>query len=368
VLIRKVYVDLVRRKAASGRLGWVLGLGWQYLLTRLSFRLRRPLCGPILGTLVTNYTCNLSCRMCGMPQSAAAFRQAGARELGTAEMLALVDDFAALGTRGIGFTGGEPLLRRDLFELLRRTRERGMFAHLNTNGTLLDEEKVQGLLDAGVESLNISLDGASAATHDRIRGVAGAFDRTVEAVRRVQRARQERGAPLRLKVVAVLSEQNIGEVESFLRLGAALGVDCVELIPRQSVPEGPGRGRPADDALGAQVADAVALLRRSDLPVALEDSPGMLSLFAPTFRGDPSPLTCFAGYNSLAVDCYGGIFPCVPYVNWGRTVGDVSRTPLRSFWRSSDYARERETVARCRSCTLNCQAELNLLFQPLRRL
>ena len=367
-MIRKVYVDFVKRKAAAGNLGWLLGIGGQYLLTRLSFTLRRPLCGPILGTLVTNYTCNLSCRMCRMPQSAAAFRREGLRELATAEMLTIIDDFAAVGTRGIGFTGGEPLLRPDIFELLRRTRQRGMFAHLNTNGTLLDERKVRSLLDAGVESLNISLDGATAATHDGIRGVAGAFDKTVGAVRLVDRIRKERSAPLRLKVVAVLSEQNAGEVEAYLRLAAALGVDCAEFIPRQSFPEGPGRGAPADTALAAKVADAVSILRRRDLPVAVEDSPGMLSLFAPSFRGDPSPLTCFAGYNSLAVDCYGAIFPCVPYVNWGRSVGNISRTPLRSFWFSRDYARERETIARCRSCTLNCQAELNLLFQPLRRL
>jgi sulfatase maturation enzyme AslB (radical SAM superfamily) len=106
----------------------------------------------------------------------------------------------------------------------------------------------------------------------------------------------------------------------------------------------------------------------ASLPVPIENSPRMLALFASTFRGELSPLSCHAGYNSLVVDCYGRIFPCVPYVNWDRPVGDLAKTDLPTFWRSKAYAPAREEIARCRACTLNCQAELNLLFNPFTRL
>jgi MoaA/NifB/PqqE/SkfB family radical SAM enzyme len=368
-MVRKVYLDFLRRQAGAGRLGWLLGLGAQYALTKFSFLARRPFCGPILGTLITNYDCNLHCRMCRLPEGGRLLPREVRKALSTEEMLAVIDGFADLGTRGIGFTGGEPMLRPDLFQLLRHARTRGMLAHLNTNGTLMNEAASLAFLDAGVDSLNISLDGATEGTHDRIRGVPGAFARTVEAVRLVDRMRKKADARLRLKVVAVLSEDNIDEIPEYLRLGASLGVDCVEFIPRQPFPEGPGKGVPAAPDLLAKVDAAVRLLSdRSSLPLPLENSPGMLALFAPSFRGEPSPLTCHAGYNSLAVDCYGRIFPCVPFVNWNRPVGTLGGKSLRDFWYSREYAPARREIARCRACTLNCQAELNLLFHPLTRI
>lgn len=367
--VRKVYTDFVKKQAAAGRFGWLFGLGAQYVLTKLSHAAGRPLCGPILGTLVTNYSCNLRCRMCRMPQDAERFAREGRKALSTGEMLSVIDGFARLGTRGIGFTGGEPLLRPDLLDLLRRTRERGMLTHLNTNGTLLDEARVDALLDAGVSSMNISLDGATEASHDRTRGVTGSFGKTVEAVRRVDRMRKAAGSPLRLKVVAVLSEDNLDEVADYLAFAASLGVDCVEFIPRQPFPEGPGRVARADDATLSKVDAAVRLLSDApSLPVPIENSPGMLALFAPSFRGEPSPLSCHAGYNSLAVDCYGRVFPCVPYVNWGRSVGEVGEGGLEAFWYSKAYGPARKEIAACHACTLNCQAELNLLFNPFTRL
>ena len=340
----------------------------QYALTKLSFLVNRPYCGPILGTLVTNYDCNLRCRMCRLPEGGRLLRREAVKPLSTEEMKLVIDGFADLGTRGIGVTGGEPLLRPDLFQLLRHARDRGMMTHLNTNGTLMDDTAARAILDTKVDSLNVSLDGATEATHDGIRGVPGTFARTVEAIRGIERMRKEAGSPLRLKIVAVLSEENIDETSEYLRLGATLGVDCVEFIPRQPFPEGPGEGIPADSALLAKVEAAVRFLRnRPSLPIPLENSPRMLSLFASSFRGEPSPLRCHAGYNSLAVDCYGRIFPCVPFVNWNRPVGKFDGTGLREFWRSSQYAQARKEIANCHSCTLNCQAELNLLFNPLTR-
>ncbi len=367
-MVRKVYVDFLKRRVRAGRLDWIAGLTTRYVLTKVSFLAGRPLCGPILGTLVTNYECNLRCRMCRLPDRGRLLRQECGTPLSTGGMKAVIDGFADLGTLGVGFTGGEPLLRQDLFPLLRHARDRGMLTHLNTNGTLMDDTAARGILDAGVDSLNVSLDGATGRTHDRIRGVPGAFDRTVEAIRRIVRMRDETRSPLRLKIVSVLSVENVGEAGDFLRTAAALGVDCVEFIPRQPFPEGPGKGIAADHALMRGVEAAVRLLRDpSSLPVPLENSSRMLGLFEAAFRGGPSPLVCHAGYNSLAVDCYGRIFPCVPYVNWNQPVGDLGGKGLREFWYSTEYAPVRREVARCRSCTLNCQAELNLLFHPLLR-
>jgi MoaA/NifB/PqqE/SkfB family radical SAM enzyme len=360
-MIRKVYVDLARQRLARGQAGWVARRGAQYLLTHLSRVARRPLCGPILGTFVTNYTCNYRCTMCDISRRDRELK-GRLREFSTDELKEILRDFARLGTAGIGFTGGEPLLREDLFELLRHCKELGMITHLNTNGSLLDEERAGQLLEAGVDSLNISLDGSRPETHDAIRGVPGAFERVKSAVATVGRLSRERGSPLRMKVVAVLSERNIDEVPGLIEVSRQWGTNCVEFIPRQ--PFDAERNRPQPDAAFQEKVRGMVkhLLAAKREGIRIEDSPRMLRLFPRSFRGEPSPLSCYAGYNSLAVDCYGEIYPCLPWLNWGKSVGNVRESPLREFWASPAYNLRRPEIAHCRECYLNCQTELNLLF------
>jgi MoaA/NifB/PqqE/SkfB family radical SAM enzyme len=365
-VIRRVYVDLARRRAAEGRLAWLARAAARAGLVRLSALARRPLCGPILGTLVTNYTCTLRCGMCDLPARGARLRAAGLPELDARGMAALLEGFAAIGTLGVGFTGGEPLLRPEIWDLLERCRALGMLSHLNTNATLLDEAAARRMLAVRVDSLNVSLDGATAATHERIRG-AGTFAPTLAAVQTVVRLAREARAPLRLKLVMVCQEENVAEVPAFLALAEELGVACAEIIPRQPFRADAGGGGAASPALLAAVDRMVAGLRARRGGVALENSGRMLGLFAPAFRGAPSPLACYAGWSSLAADCHGRLFPCVPYVNWERpfaTLADPRDLP--AAWRDRGAAWRGE-VSRCRACTLNCQAELNLLLAPLKR-
>src|SRR4030042_5872501 len=117
-MIRKVYLDFIRDKIAKGNLKWLFSRGRQYFLIHTSFLIGKPLCGPILGTFFTTYKCNYRCRMCDLPSREKKLLEKGLKELPTANLKALLKDFADLGTAGIGFTGGEPLMREDIFELL----------------------------------------------------------------------------------------------------------------------------------------------------------------------------------------------------------------------------------------------------------
>ena len=92
-------------------------------------------------------------------------------ELSTVEWCAVIDQLAELGFLKANFTGGEPLLRRDLIGLLARATSAGIpELHLNTNALLLDERRLDGVLGAGVRSFNISVDGPTAGVHDAVRG------------------------------------------------------------------------------------------------------------------------------------------------------------------------------------------------------
>ena len=114
-------------------------------------------------------------------------------ELTTAEALSVIDDLADMGVPLILFTGGEPLLREDIWDLARHAKKRGIKMALSTNGTLITPEIARRIKDSGIEYAGISLDGAQALTHDRFRNSPGAFERTVAAFASCQEGR----APVR---------------------------------------------------------------------------------------------------------------------------------------------------------------------------
>jgi Fe-coproporphyrin III synthase len=125
--------------------------------------------------------CNLKCVHC----YAHADASAAPDELSFAEGLALLDDLKAFGTPVVLFSGGEPLMRPDLYDLVSHTVAAGMRAVISTNGTLITREVALRLKDLGLSYVGISLDGVEA-THDRFRGKKGAFAAAMAGVRRCQ--------------------------------------------------------------------------------------------------------------------------------------------------------------------------------------
>lgn len=363
-MFRKIYFDLIRKRIAQKDLGWLFRRCLQYLLIQSSFALGRPLCGPILGTLITNYKCNYRCKMCEMPQKEELIKEKGCKELSTAQLKRVIKDFADLGISGIGFTGGEPLLRSDIFELLKYSKDSGLITHINTNGFFVDEENAKKLIEAGIDSINISLDGARPETHDSIRGYKGAFDRVISALQNINAVREKSAAPVRLKLVTVISENNIDEVEDLIKLSVDLKTDCIEFIPEQNFISASKLRISVFKEVFLKKANLTIkrLLNLKRKGAKIENSFRHLRLFEKSFKNMPSPVTCFAGYNSYTVDCYGEIYPCLPSANWGKPIGNLKEKPLKEFWYSKEYNGLRGGISKCRKCYLNCQSELNILF------
>ncbi len=122
--------------------------------------------------------CNLRCVHC---YSQSRDEEYGG-ELSREDGLRLLDDLGRFGVPVVLFSGGEPLMRPDLFDLIARARERGMRAVLSTNGTLITPETAARLKEQGLSYVGVSLDGLRE-THDRFRGMPGAFDRALEGIR-----------------------------------------------------------------------------------------------------------------------------------------------------------------------------------------
>lgn len=164
------------------------------------------------------HRCPLRCPYCSNPLELA---RAGS-ELDTATWLRVIDEAAALGILQIHFSGGEPTVRRDLEDLVRRAAGLGLYTNLITSAVLLDRERVAALNAAGLDHVQISIQAADAAEADRIAGFPG-------HVRKLEAARLVREAGLALTVNAVMHRQNLDRLEDMIALAEALGAERLEV-------------------------------------------------------------------------------------------------------------------------------------------
>ena len=143
------------------------------------FGVRRPFIAgaPLLVVWDITNACNLRCQHC----YANAGKPIGT-EMSTVEVKQGIDKLARASVPIIAFSGGEPLVRPDIFELIRYASEKGIYVAVATNGTLLTGGVARKLKDSGIGFVQISLDGASPVTHDLFRGIPGVFSRTIKGI------------------------------------------------------------------------------------------------------------------------------------------------------------------------------------------
>ena len=133
---------------------------------------------PFLVVWDFTHKCNLNCKHCYSNSGIV-----GKKELTTSQATYVVDQLADAGVTALAFSGGEPLSRKDFFEVARHAVERGLYVSVATNGTLLTKENVKKLKITGVNYVEVSVDGATAQTHDEFRGVPGAFEKAVTGLK-----------------------------------------------------------------------------------------------------------------------------------------------------------------------------------------
>jgi len=195
----------------------VAGVGTTSFKVKGRFGVEKPsdFSAPLRPIVSWNITkrCNLRCVHCYIDAG-----EAEANELTTKEALDVVDQMAEVGVPLILFTGGEPLVRHDFFEIAQYARDRGIKLVLSTNGTLITPEVAKRLKEVGVVYVGVSLDSISAEFHDRFRGVQGSFAAALAGIKNAIEAGLDVG--LRFVVTA----KNIHEVGEYVDFAASLGV------------------------------------------------------------------------------------------------------------------------------------------------
>jgi len=307
----------------------------QRMAVATSARDRRPV-------VVWNLTrrCNLRCVHC-YTASEPGRRYEG--ELNTDEAKAVLDDLAAFGVPAVLFSGGEPLLREDLFELIAHARQRKLHVVLSTNGTLIDERIAQRLHALRCAYVGVSLDSATPAIHDRFRGVAGAFERTMRGFRSLLAAGQKVG--LRL----TLTRQTAADIEQVFDFIEAESIDraCFyHLVPAgrggQVVDLSLAESRRAVETILARTADLHARGKAVEILTVDNHCDGPLLYLKMTAEANPRAEEVYrmlewnggGRYSSgVGIGCIGPAGEVHANQFWSHhSFGNVRRRPFSAIW------------------------------------
>ncbi len=317
---------------------------------------------PMLRLLFWESTirCNLTCAHCRrLEADDAAFK-----DMSTSQARTLISQLSDIGDSQpmrpvMVFSGGEPLCREDIFELVATAKEAQLHCALATNGTLIDDKIANRIKESGVERCSISLDGATAETHDKLRQLEGAFDKAVAGTRRLREA----GVPFQINMT--LTKHNAHQLDDLYALAKSLGAVAVHLF--MLVPVGCGETLVETDMLTPaeyeeKMLDICRLDERGEIqmkvtcgphyervtrqqglhkarqahPHAHGSAPGQMR---PGHGG--SSRGCLAGLGVVFVSHEGEVFPCgyLPV-----KCGNVLATHLKDIWRQSpDLAKMRDS-------------------------
>jgi radical SAM protein with 4Fe4S-binding SPASM domain len=333
------------------------------------------------------YRCNLACEHCyldagGSPQ-VGTDNFSDRSELGTEDCYRVIDEIAAFAPECLTIlTGGEPLLRRDILDIVRRAAERGLWVVVGTNGVRVSENVAQRLAEAGARGLSLSLDALDPDRHDRFRRVRGAWQNTVEGAEILNRT----GLPFIVQTTA--GSHNAGELEAIAdfackRLAAKVW-NLYFLVPT-------GRGQFVSDMTPAQYDDVLSALYviqqkfKGRMLVNAKCAPHYIkTVLERTDQGstpnsqNPTPNSqgptvnfqapaairvysggaggCPAGTHYMGIRPNGDVTPC-PYLPV--FAGSLRSASLRDLWASSELftsiRRRNELGGRCGACELNSQ-------------
>jgi AdoMet-dependent heme synthase len=327
------------------------------------------------------YRCNLACEHCYLDAGGTPLVDtenfADRSELGTEECFRVIDEIAEFAPECVTIlTGGEPLLRRDILEIVQRASERGLWVVVGTNGVRITENVAKRLADAGARGLSLSLDALDPDRHDGFRKVRGAWRNTVEGAEILNRT----GLPFIVQTTA--GSHNLGELEAiadfaYERLAAKVW-NLYFLVPT-------GRGQFVSDITPAQYDEVLASLYRIQakysrrmlvnakcaphyIKTVLEKSADSDSTAIDTGSADisswpaSSPIRsysggaggCPAGTHYMGIRPNGDVTPC-PYLPV--FAGTLRKSTLAELWTSStlftDIRRRSSLRGRCGECEMN---------------
>jgi heme b synthase len=289
-------------------------------------------------------SCNLACKHC----RAEAHLEPYAGELDTAEAKALIDTFPQVGNPIIIFTGGDPMMRPDVYELIRYATDKGLRCVMSPNGTLVTPETAVQMREAGVQRCSISIDGPDAASHDEFRGVEGAFDASMRGIEMLKQAGIE------FQINTNVTRANLGSFKQIFDLCERIGAAAWHIF--LLVPTGRAAQLGAEVITGQEYEDVLNWFydfrKTTSMHLKATCAPHYYRIMRQRAKAEGVPVTpenfgldamtrgCLGGTGFCFISHVGQVQPC-GYLELD--CGNVRTTPFPEIWRSSKQFRQFRT-------------------------
>ncbi|MBO4300404.1 MAG: heme b synthase [Desulfovibrio sp.] len=283
-------------------------------------------------------SCNLACRHC----RAEAHLKPYPGELSTKEALSLIDTFPQVGKPIIIFTGGDPMMRPDVYDLVSYAHGKGFVCAFAPNGTLITPQTAAMIRDAGVSRCSISIDGPDAQSHDSFRGVPGAFDASLRGMACLKEA----GVPFQINTT--VTRNNLNTFTQIFQLCETVGASAWHIF--LLVPMGRAAGL-ADQVITAAEYEKVlhwfySFRKNTHMHLKATCAPHYYRIMRQRAREEGLKVTPeFFGMDALTRGCLGGTGFCfISHVGQVQpcgylelNCGNVRETPFPQIWRLSPY-------------------------------
>ena len=319
--------------------------------------IHKALFRPKLAMFNITNNCNSRCITCN------AWKQKSTNELTTDEVTDILYQLRILGISSVGFGGGEPLLRKDLSELIQKSNELG-FKRMSviTNALLLNERKSEILLESGLTAMGISIDGLGE-TNDMIRGVKGAYERSLSALKMLVELRDDKYPYLNIWVSTTLMRPNMNQIEEIIEMCKQLNVriflNLLDTSPYFL------SGVDASDLIIKDQKELDAFI--DGLHVIKKKYPFVLNEFhvaieyARRHFSDPKrkDIPCCMGYQSIYIGAHGEVYSGCWVL---KPIGSLREKKLEEIINSEEYKKRLHNMfmKNCHGCT--CGYSTNLLY------
>lgn len=319
---------------------------------------------PLVVWNVTN-RCNLRCKHCYIDAENHDYNN----ELSTEEAREFINDLSEMGAPVLLFSGGEPLVRKDIFELASLAVEKGVRPVLSTNGTLIDGKMAAKIKAAGFQYVGISIDGAPA-THDEFRAKDGAFEMAIRGIRECKKQGIKTGIRFTVNkynyqdlpdVFELIKKEEIPRFCMYHLVYAGRGAEMIDMdisldekrqlysYMSQKTIELHDAGVEVEILTTDNHADGISLLK--EIEQSQKDRSAEVIKLLEMHGG------CSAGTKFANVDSYGNVHPCQFWQDY--TVGNIRQKPFSEIWMSDDELmvklreKEKHVQGKCGKCDYN---------------
>jgi MoaA/NifB/PqqE/SkfB family radical SAM enzyme len=308
---------------------------WNSRQNVVAYNQDRPMkAGPYMAELDITYQCNCRCQMCQR------WNDPRRDELSLAEYRKLAADLHQMGSHQVSISGGEPLLRADVFPIIESFSELGMSVNLCTNGLLL-KKYADEICSSGMTCISISLDGASAARHDEIRGIPGSYQQIKEGIDHLLR-RPRSSRPI-LRVRMTISNHNASEIRAFYEKWQNVADDVLFQPVHHCT-----------DAYYTGLVEADLKVDPQEIAKQIADTPFEKDNYLKRLitsletKGSFPRQPCYAGVLMARIDPWGNVYPCLEqHVR----IGSLREEDFGTIWNSDSSDKERRRLANNRPCS-----------------